>query len=637
MIFDFSCRHGLDFLHYFFPAIPGGLAVLVLFAGLAVLGRFATRSAAFRSTDVFIGWGIVSAAMTLASVFFDRPLFPVALAIFAAMLWGIVKGLRDRYFVAPMWALAIFPGVFLLASVNALGLGSWAYDDFSHWVPNALYVFQHNDVPSKALPALHSLYPGYPYALPFLTYLASLLTGGFLVQGGAMVNFMLFFVFAAALTESLDSSKNKEITWEAFGLFSGALLLGVFLNSTISTFGLTNQGESGTMVLGGALALSFIALLQRLDKGDAGEVRRLSWEIGGVAIAFLLLKQSNLFLFGIFLCAYLIVAMRRGVFNQALRTLPILLAISLFLRLIWQIYANRDLGGGGVAVQPLGQWRFDWLGVFLEGVFAEILWKSTFLILDVGTIGYAIYAMFRPATRGGDLAIFSALVQVCYFFFLTAAFLGSDFTFYTIAVAASFHRYMLHASALALPTFWVAFGDSLPALRGWAQRWDPLGEVRQASSFVGSMVLVFLVPLIMAVAPDFVALDSNEGLCQARQFGRALATSLDAGENLGVISPKNDGLLAFVVDLEMAFHEVSTGKPLKLAWHSDSFHTFALPSAKEVDAFLVKFPETDAIAYTADGYNLVRNIGLKDGLRTGLLKRSEDGWHSQILRATPAE
>ncbi|MFA5040542.1 MAG: hypothetical protein WC464_02780 [Bdellovibrionales bacterium] len=573
--------------------------------------------------------------MTLAAVFFKQPLLIAAFCIFCLMLAGVAIGIKKRIFIASYWILAIFPGILVLAVINAVGLGGYAFDDFSHWVPNALYVFQNNDVPSKEVPSLHSIYPGYPYALSYLIYLASLLVGGFLVQGGAMINFLLLFVFSIMLVETKEENealyiRTHSIDKNILRVASLALLLTVFFNSSIATFGLTNQGDTGTMVLCGALGIMFWRVTEILRLNNNGETRKLSLSLALTAIAFVLIKEANFVLLLFLVFAFLFLSWRSCFLIPALTRLPLILLPALGLRVLWQFYANSEIGGGGVGILPLHAWKFDLFEPLLEGIWQEIKWKYPVFVLMFGTIGCGIFSIFRSPGKWRSFAILASIVQIGYVVFVFAAFLGSDFTEYTIREAASFHRYMLHAAFLGVPTFWfmaVAFMSYMKEKK--------LVPVFLSSPFLrgaSTFCIVLIIPIIAFVKTDWIVVRPAPSLCTMRKLAYETAQALPNNSKLGAIFLPNDGLAAFVVNLGLALGEVQTGRSMNMVWHSDSFHSYVQPTESDVKKRFFEYPETNALVYSPDAKEIVVGLGLKDIFGSGFLIREKNEWISRPLR-----
>jgi hypothetical protein len=248
MIYDFSCSNQFG-LGNLCPALMTGGAVLLVLAGISALGAWAQRRSKFRATDIFSGWGIVAGFMTLVAALFSHALLWAAIVLAVLMVGAMWRAAKCGYFVSPFWLLALFPGVVILTAINLAGISGW--DDFSHWVPNALYVFHNDGVPSRAAPDLNSVWPSYPYALPFLTYLASQLAGGFLMQGGTMFNFLLLLAFAAMLAKTALPMANGELRAQdgslnlrTIGLTALALFVTTLANPSFNaSFTMTNEGD----------------------------------------------------------------------------------------------------------------------------------------------------------------------------------------------------------------------------------------------------------------------------------------------------------------------------------------------------------------------------------------------------------
>src|SRR5208283_3604422 len=274
MIYDFSCSAQLRSFEHVFQALSHSGAVLSVLAGLSALGASIQRRSEFHATDIFIGWGIVAAFMTLVAVAFTHALMWAAIILAVLMVGAIWHVAKRGYFIAPFWLLALFPGVVILAAINLAGISGW--DDFSHWVPNALYLFHNDDVPSHAIPSHNSVWPSYPYAIPFLTYLASLLAGGFLMQGGAMFNFMLLLAFADMLAQTAlpkcnaePSTRNTSLDLPTIGLTGLAFVLTTLANPSFNaSFTITNEGDTSTMILVGVLGLLLWELIDTLKRDN---------------------------------------------------------------------------------------------------------------------------------------------------------------------------------------------------------------------------------------------------------------------------------------------------------------------------------------------------------------------------------
>jgi len=431
--------------------------------------------------------------------------------------------------------------------------------------------------------------------------------------------------FAAFLVETTEgTSKGQLAIWKSVGLTALVLVFATFLGSAISTFGITNQGDTGTMVLCGAIGIMFWQMSEALcTKSKRTDTKQLLLRLALTAVAFVLLKEANLVLLFLLVFAYLAICFRKGVLKKAMATLPILFP-ALILHILWQYYANTEIGGGGVGIVPFSAWRFDLFIPLLLGIVREIMWKPVFFALFLGTLGYGLFSLFRPQTPTRNLAIFATIVQIGYAAFLIVAFLGSDFTEFTIKMAASFHRYMLHAVFLAFPVFWIAIYESWPSVKDKIKL--PAFLTTQDLYIGATIFILFVLPMTMFVQPDWIALRADSGTCHTRKLTQIAAVSLPDGTKLGAVFPGDSGFMAFVVGFELALEEAQTGRSMVLDWHSDNFHTFTPPTKEDVSVQLKNHPETNALIFTPDGYELLKNLGFKDEVGSGFLVLEQGKW-----------
>jgi hypothetical protein len=456
VIYDFSCSKYVGFLNQVLPALGNAGAVILVTMGMSSLGALLFRRSEFRATDIFAGWGVVAAFMTLVAVLFSHALLYAAFVLAIVMIVSLWRTVKYGYFSSPFWLLALFPGLVILTALNLLGLSGW--DDFSHWVPNALYIFHYNGVPGLAMPATHSAWPSYPYAVPFITYLASNLAGGFLMQGAAMFNFLLLLAFAAMLVQTSEKSEPEtRINWRSVGLAALALLLVTLANPSFNaSFTMTNEGDTSIMILVGALGLLLWQMIGALGLKSGSKARDIALQAALTAMALVLVKQVGVYLLGLLSFAFLVVAGKNKVLKSAMKNLPLILVPALVMHFVWQHYVDKSMGGMGFGVRPLALWRFDLVGSVLKSMWHEIVKNNglsaiTFLTIVVGTL-----SLFRPATPIRNFALLSAIVCSGYLAFLFVSYIGSTFSEAEIRRAASFYRYSTHIGLLGITFLWFA-------------------------------------------------------------------------------------------------------------------------------------------------------------------------------------
>jgi hypothetical protein len=569
MIYDFGCNDPVKFLDKLLPALAGVGAVLLVLAGMSALGALVQRRSEFRATDVFCGWGIVAAFMTLVAVSFSHALLWAALILAVFLVGAIWRAAKCGYFISPFWLLALFPGVIILTGINFAGISEW--DDFSHWVPNALYLFHYDGVPSLTMPPPHSIWPSYPYAIPFLTYLASLLAAGFLMQGGAMFNFLLLLAFAALLARTKLPSTQRQsndplengtpLNARTIGLAGLALLVTTLANPSFSPrFTMSSEGDTSTMILVGTLGLLLWQMIDALQQRLTRVINDLTVQIALTATALVLIKQVDFILFGLLVFAFLVVACKNKILKSAIIQLPFMLAPAFIARLIWQQYVDVEMGGAGFAVQPLSSWHFDLIGPLARAMLVEAvknngLYGMTLITIAIGTISF-----FRPPTSFRNFALLAAIVCGGYLLVLFTAYVGSTFGKIEIVRAASFYRYTTHIGFLGTGFLWIAI----------AQLWLRLKEkslTPAVPTFLASpkhrtacvFFLLCTLPLALMVRSRWIVQGTNAETCRYLNIGHKVALAIPDHASLAVVTPKDSGFFSIVVNFALALSEAQDG------------------------------------------------------------------------------
>jgi hypothetical protein len=556
MIFDFGCSDNVKLLDKIIPAFKGVAAVLVVMAGLSSLGALLQRRTEFRATDIFCGWGFVVVLMVLTAITLPHAMFVAAVILGTLMLAATVRVARNGYFVSSFGLLALFPGLVLLTAINLFGISGW--DDFSHWVPNALYVFQNNGVPGSGMPEPHSVWPSYPYAVPILTYLASQLAGGFLVQGGAMFNFVFLLTFAAMLAQTSAQSigrlsANNNQTVIRMGL---ALLVTTLANPSFNaSFTMTNEGDTSSMILVAALGLMLWHLIDAFCKGDRESMRDLTVQTTLSATAFVLIKQVDFILLGLLSFAFLVVAWKNNVFKSALARLALILIPACLMRFLWGHYVNTEMGGAGFQVMPLSTWRFDLVAPLLQAMMHEALRKSGVFGLALVIIGAGIVSLFKPVTPQRNFSLLAAIVCGGYIAFLFTTYIGSTFSDAEIRRAASFYRYSTHLGLLEVTFLWIA----VPQLWARAKPKFACLSFGPAARFAYTLFLVSVLPLALAIHSYWVIREAGPKTCSFRDLGRKIAAVLPNHAHLVAVATDGDPFSGYVVNFELALSELGSG------------------------------------------------------------------------------
>src|SRR5215510_3153476 len=164
-------------------ALPGLASFLLLLCALLGLGLGILRSLRVRVTGldsiyaVAAGWGVLVTVSILGTYLG----FSLRHVLYGGLVVGcgvLVAGIREDQ-NAPMLAragvglLSVLPAVAAAASFPSL-----QYDEFSHWLSNALYLYANDTLPTAALPNLQTGKQAYPIGIPFISFAVSAIEGG---------------------------------------------------------------------------------------------------------------------------------------------------------------------------------------------------------------------------------------------------------------------------------------------------------------------------------------------------------------------------------------------------------------------------------------------------------------------------
>ena len=270
-----------------------------------------------------------------------------------------------------------------------------------------------------------------------------------------MVNFLLLLAFAAMLTEVAHPTVcERRISLMSIGWLCLAFLAVTFLNPNFNTsFTMTNQGDTSTMVVVGALGLMFLNLIDTVVQKQRVAKHKLLLQIVLVSTLLILIKQGNLALLGLLIIAFVVVGWKNNVLTEVSALALLVVVVPILLRYMWQYHVDTELGANGKVLNPVHAWRWDLLGPMLSAIGHEALRKSGCfgLILFAGIYGVA--NLFRTPDRTRDFAILAGIVGGGYVIFLVICYLGGAFNEGEAREAASIYRYATHVGLLNIALY----------------------------------------------------------------------------------------------------------------------------------------------------------------------------------------
>ena len=135
---------------YFTPAkgqLAGLIALLVICAGLFLIGKLVRRQNALPEINLIAGWSTASLIMIVGTGLLKIDLRIITAILAAAAVFAAVRMFRRS---APDGSSDLIRSMFLalplLWLTAAMMISQW--DEFTHWMPNARYLVEHNILPA---------------------------------------------------------------------------------------------------------------------------------------------------------------------------------------------------------------------------------------------------------------------------------------------------------------------------------------------------------------------------------------------------------------------------------------------------------------------------------------------------------
>ncbi|NQV83081.1 MAG: hypothetical protein HQ494_04595 [Rhodospirillales bacterium] len=583
----------------------------------------------FAAVDIFAGWGLVTGAFTIAGVLSSSAfswLFYVFLALgvgAALVVWrrdrlgGPVPGSFEL-----MWRIGIIslPLLILVASMKA---SQW--DEFSQWLPNAIFLFRFDAFPSSELPLSPSAFPAYPHGGALTTYLISRLSGFFIENAGGLANTVMLLCFAPIYLSvvvrglELETGWNRKWGYAAFGVLGVTALSTVFVQKLI----FTAYADTPTAILLGVLGVLVWMILDDLAKGKPPPVT-LAWQFSMVCALFINFKQTNPVLFFFLLAAGFLVALRDPDIKvkNFLKLLPVMVIAPLLVYLAWRYHVSQHLAGREFSLQPYENWLLPQAFDILARMFLIASKKGFYFVMMAGISIYGIWSFVRYRGGFGRLAILVGCIFLGYNLFLFVMYIAA-FGAYEGPRAASFWRYNTQLGILGCTA----------AAYGGAILWRKFGAGKFVRDLSGgrnflpglAIALVVALPILQVEALRF---DVRPPKDHMRMVGQYLAEALPANSNIAIIDPRGQGLASMMVKYEMI---IIPGNPrnLQLSWRYHVRGRSFEDIAKDVREKKITHAWVHEII---DGMNGPLGLDLKK-YQSHLLEWTGTGW--RLLKSWP--
>ncbi len=505
-------------------------ACMLIFLSFGLVGARFSRVIGNEQNDTALnplyGWAVSSVVtLALAPWLSGGALIAFLLIMLAA---GILMFGRNRAMTQALSA-TFFAGAVLLFPL-LYGLCTYPvhlWDDASHWLPNAHYLFQYGRFPSVDGPINHSAWPGYPYGYTSLIASVGWIVGSFVETVGPLLNLFLLMLFASFLARHILATRAdppEKQFWPTLRL-TAALFAAItlFNPGLFSLLLFSAYAEYATAVVLGFLLFTGWQYCQ-------GQKRDMAIAFAMLAILFVQIKQANVFLL-VMLAGSLWVTTRQHTL-QTLKGLLFGMVPAFIVHGVWEFYKSQHLPGLAFTFKPFQDWQWFFLPALFHGMAQVALENVLFFGLLAVMIISAIVCAFKKQSAFHHLVMSFALLTLGYIGFLTLAYIGSRFSDWEITSAASFFRYMSQLQCAAMTIVILKCVDMVRAHGLHSHHlWKIAGNV-----------FIILIPLACAMIITMQLLPQPEpSIQQTRDYAHAIFANMPPQGKVGLIGTNTDG------------------------------------------------------------------------------------------------
>lgn len=562
--------------------VQGTLAVFGVAIILALLGAVVSGERRVSGADVFVGWGVSCFVFVLFGTVWTVPLSTIALGIVGVAAMGALSAYRQGRFTASsiadlpvLWrVLGITAPMLLLVS----GAGPSQWDEFSQWLPNAYYLAEFDAFPGEGyVRDGSSAYPAYPYALPLVTYAASLFVEGIVEHAGAYFNLVTLIalvpLYLGVVADGLGRDRAWLKQWQiaAFGFLGVTVLSTTFVQKLL----LTHYADAPSSAV---LAVIGILLWRLLNAAaDASDdARRKGWaiagQVGAVGAALLFLKQTNLMLFVFLIGGAMLVAMRDPDIRVR-RFLPYLVAVILpgaVLVVLWKVHAMTYLAGGDFSFRPPEKWHLSVAGDVFLRMLEVASKKGPYFIMMIALTGAALYWLARPSGKFGRFAVLAASVFVAYNLSLWMLYITAFGDRDALRVA-SYWRYNSQLGLLG------ATAAALGVAVWWRGKENAASWAKMLPRYlgIGALILAIALPFVFAEKLRF---DLRPQKLHFRAVSAEIAKTLPEDSRVFVLDSLGQGETRMIAQFELVVVN-GRGRGLRVVGGSSLYDPLLKPEA----------------------------------------------------------
>jgi hypothetical protein len=455
-------------------ALPGLVSLLLLLCALLGLGVGILLALRVRVTGfdgiyaVAAGWGVLVTVSILGAYlgFSLRHLLYGGLAVGCGVLAAGIR--EDRH--APLLTCA---GVGLLsvlpAAADAVSFASLQYDEFSHWLPNALYLYANDTLPTAALPNLQTGKQAYPIGIPFISFAVSAIEGAWDDRVAKLLPLVLaglLGVLMAAIWLRTDRPGVAAIAVAALIM----TLLNPFFDPRLA---ITTYSDLPTAFLLAAMAYALWRAGEECEAGRAWTVRAAL-----AAVALVQVRETNIVLIAAAALSLPLAAVTvqgwdgPDLKRSCARALGFLAApVAAFL--IWRLHMYAQGLKPDIGARPLSAWTWSAPGTVLAALVGARLANNPLMgsgavLLTLGLTVAGVVGWLRGAAATKRLTVVVATLAAAQAVLLAFSYIAV-FNEDEVGRAASAWRYASHLGPLLMLAAVYALACWRPTLDGHLQ------------------------------------------------------------------------------------------------------------------------------------------------------------------------
>ena len=560
----------IDMFLPFDSYIPSFFQLFCFFTTLFVIAVFYYIGTIFSGPNSIIecrivtGWGVTVFALILLGSGFQISLKNAAIILIFTGLVGTIKKWRLLQTSFPTNIFRIFCLGIPLALIAAAMIPT-QWDDMSQWLPNARFLHEHNSFPNRFLPESPSVLPGYPYGLPIVVYLVSLISGSLAENAGQIFNLLLWLTFGVAIirfTREINTLNNSrdtycdKIKFDWYVCALAALIVVPFNPTWVTRLTFSNYSDVGTSVTLGVIVGILWLSSGKFANGSVAEAQTLGWQAGLAGCALIGLRQTNIILLALVVIGVLLVISLERSANrrQIVKFLARVTVLPLITWACWRWHVETQIGGGEFLLAPTQDWNITEIPRILSQMLVVASNKGGYFALMTAAVGISIFSIGKLKSDLRRISIITAVL-----------FLGFN-AFLMFTYVAAFNR----EDALRVASYWryntQLGGVCLLFLIFVVQKL--LKKIQYPKYFISEWVKTILI-IVVLITPILSAkklrFDIDPQYNFAKKIGQELKTLLGEKDRLLLASPNTDG--QYLVITRYRMHKSARVPLLSTSWN----------------------------------------------------------------------